>query len=112
MLPRRPAPRTRPHQVDGGGGGTRPRSPTTMSQPSLSQLDPFEGTRVLTAGLGKATTAEVAQIVADLGGQHLRTCLASKPPHVLIANDVKSEKYVREGAERIKMSHDKGKVIA
>ena len=81
-------------ETERSGTQTRPRSPTTMSQPSLSQLDPFEGTRVLTAGLGKATTAEVAQIVADLGGQHLRTCLASKPPHVLIANDVKSEKYI------------------
>jgi hypothetical protein len=26
--------------------------------------------------------------------------------------DVKSEKYVREGAERIKLSHEKGKVSA
>ena len=66
-----------------------------MSQTTLSQnMEPFEGTRVLTAGLTKTKRSEVAKVVEQLGGTMLTTCSASEPPHVLIANDVKSARYL------------------
>ena len=62
------------------------------SQPPLSQLQPFEGTRVLAAGLGKNVRDKVASIVEELGGTMLTACSASEPPHVLLANDVKGQR--------------------
>ena len=64
------------------------------SQPPLSQLQPFEGTRVLAAGLSKSVRDKVASIVEELGGTMLTTCSASEPPHVLLAKDVKGQRYL------------------
>ena len=62
----------------------------------LSQLHepPFEGTRVLTVGLPKHKVDDVEQMVRDLGGRLLNKCSTSEPPHVLIASDVTSKKYL------------------
>ncbi|UPR00791.1 DNA topoisomerase II-binding protein [Chloropicon primus] len=66
-----------------------------MSQGNgLPQGEPFEGTRVLTAGLGKRKTEDVEQMVRDLGGKLLKCCSASEPPHILIAGDVRSSRYL------------------